>query len=188
MGNRITGWFSTLASTPVIIGMLIVLFIVFRLVYHRWRESLFLLLAVGTQTLVFLASAAVISRNRPDVKHLDPAPPTSSFPSGHTGAATALFVGVALVVGWHAGRTWLRGLLLVLAIAVPVAVAYSRLYRGMHHPSDVAAGFLDGLLAVLLWSRAVLFGVLPVRWANALDGGRHQSGHRSLDAEPGLHA
>jgi undecaprenyl-diphosphatase len=180
-GTRVTGWLSTLASTPVIIGMLIVVFVVFRLVYHRWRESVFLLLAVGTQTLVFLATAAVIKRDRPDVKHLDAAPPTSSFPSGHTGAATALFVGIALVVGWHVGRTWLRALLIVLALLVPFAVGYSRLYRGMHHPTDVAAGLLDGLLAVSIWARNLLLGVLPDRWSQALDGGAHRLAIRGAD-------
>lgn len=187
-GNRITGFFSMLASTPVIIGMLIVVFIVFRVVYHRWRESAFLLLAVGTQTLVFLATAAVISRNRPDVKPLDSAPPTSSFPSGHTGAATALFVGIALVVGWHTRSIWLRPLLVVLALLVPVAVAYSRLYRGMHHPSDVVAAFVNGLLAVSIWARTVLFGVLPDRWALVLDGDTRDPRNEPLDTAAGLRA
>ncbi|MDQ1710474.1 MAG: hypothetical protein QOG49_1859 [Frankiaceae bacterium] len=187
-GNSVTGFFSTLASTMVIIGLLVVAMIVFRLVYRRWRESVFLLLAVGTQTLVFLATAAVIHRARPKVAHLDAAPPTSSFPSGHTGAATALFVGIALVVGWHAGHAWLRAILVVLALAVPIAVAYSRLYRGMHHPSDVAAGLLDGILAVTIWARQVLYGHLPRSWAERLDGHRDVTSSRTLEGSAGVHA
>lgn len=171
-GNTITKALSTLASTPVIIGILLLMIIVFRLVYHRWRESAFLFFAVWTQSLVFVAVAAVTKRARPK-DMLDSAPPTSSFPSGHTGAAVSLFVGIALVVAWRTRHAWLRPLMIALAIAVPLAVAYSRLYRGMHHPSDVLAAMVNGLLAVTIWARSLLFGILPERWARALDGGRH---------------
>lgn len=184
-GNSVTGFLSTLASTPVIIGLLLVTMVIFRIVYHRWRESAFLFLTVGTQTLIFLAAAAVVHRNRPTGKPLDTAPPTSSFPSGHTGAATALFVGIALVVGWHAGHAWLRGLLVLLALAVPIAVAYSRLYRGMHHPTDVLTAFVNGALAVTIWARHVLFGVLPDSWQRFLDGDHWPSRNRSVEASAG---
>jgi undecaprenyl-diphosphatase len=41
-------------------------------------------------------------------------------------------------------------------VLVPVAVATSRLYRGMHHPSDVTASFLNGALCIWIMSRAIL--------------------------------
>jgi membrane-associated phospholipid phosphatase len=92
---------------------------------------------------------------RPSREHLDPAPPTSSFPSGHTGAATALYVGIATVVAWRVRHKLLRVLLVALFVAVPILVAVSRLYRGMHHPTDVVFGALNGLacLAVAVYAR-----------------------------------
>ncbi|MEO6713591.1 MAG: phosphatase PAP2 family protein [Mycobacteriales bacterium] len=186
-GNTVTSFFSTLASTPAIIAMLLITMLIFRIVYHRWRESAFLFLTVGTQTLVFLAVALVVARNRPDVKHLDPAPPTSSFPSGHTSAATALFVGIALVIGWHTGRASVRGLVVALALLVPIAVAYSRLYRGMHHPTDVLTSFVNGGLAIAIYARHVLFGVVPDAWKRLLDGPDHDL-EPALDDPPGVRA
>lgn len=43
-------------------------------------------LAITLQATIFVTVSAVIGRARPDVPHLDPAPPTSSYPSGHVGA------------------------------------------------------------------------------------------------------
>ena len=92
---------------------------------------------------MFFFTTLAIDRERPAVKHMDESPPTSSFPSGHTSAAVALYVGLAVVLATLAHRTWLKALCWLL-ILVPVAVALSRLYRGMHHPSDVSASFLNG--------------------------------------------
>jgi undecaprenyl-diphosphatase len=153
--NSVTNFFSLVGSTPVIIGMTVLLAIVLRLTLHRWREPIFLCAAVTAQAIVFFFTTLVIDRRRPAVKHLDQSPPTSSFPSGHTSAAVALYVGLAFVLAMLVRRTWVKALCWFL-ILVPVAVAVSRLYRGMHHPSDVVASFLNGALCIWIMSRAVL--------------------------------
>ena len=126
-----------------------------RLTLHRWRESLFLCAAVSAQAIVFFFTTLVIDRRRPNVGHLDDSPPTSSFPSGHTSAAVALYGGLALILAMLAHRTWVKALCWALLL-VPIAVALSRLYRGMHHPSDVTASFLNGALCIWIMSRAIL--------------------------------
>ena len=160
-GDRTESWsavsffFSTLASTPVIIAVTAVIAIILRLTLHRWREPLFLCAAVAAQAIVFFFATLIIDRGRPEVPKMDESPPTSSFPSGHTSAAVALYTGLALLLALMARRTWLKALAWVL-ILVPIAVALSRLYRGMHHPSDVLASFLNGAACVILMARAVL--------------------------------
>ncbi|ACU72310.1 phosphoesterase PA-phosphatase related [Catenulispora acidiphila DSM 44928] len=149
--NGVSGFFSTIANTTSAIALSALAFIVIRLLTHRWTESLFVATALVAEVSVFLVTTMVVDRARPMVPHLDTAPPTSSFPSGHTAAATALYVAVALVARRH-GAAWPVWLL----VAVPCAVALSRLYRGMHHPSDVLAGALLGGLCVLLADRVVL--------------------------------
>jgi membrane-associated phospholipid phosphatase len=153
--NGVSWFFSTLASTPVIIGVTVVVAVVLRLTLHRWREPIFLCAAVSAQALVFFFATLVIDRARPAVVHMDESPPTSSFPSGHTSAAVALYCGLALVLAMQTQRTGLKALCWLLVL-VPVAVAVSRLYRGMHHPSDVTASFVNGALCVTIMARAIL--------------------------------
>jgi membrane-associated phospholipid phosphatase len=86
---------------------------------------------------------------------MDESPPTSSFPSGHTSASVALYCGMAFLLALLVRRTWLKYLCWALVL-VPIAVAVSRLYRGRHHPSDVTASFLNGLLCIAISARAVL--------------------------------
>lgn len=152
--TTVTGVFSTLASTGVIIGTMVVTAIVLRLTFKRWREAVMIITAVSLQATIFLLTAAVIDRQRPDVSKLDAAPPTSSFPSGHVGAATALYLGIALLIAWHLRNTALRVFIIAALISIPLAVAVSRLYRGMHHPTDVVVGFANGLACLAVAVRA----------------------------------
>jgi undecaprenyl-diphosphatase len=153
--DAVSGFFSMVGSTPVIIGVTAVAAVILRLTLHRWAEPLFLCAAVSAQAIIFFFTTLVIDRQRPAVRHLDASPPTSSFPSGHTSAAVALYCGLALILATLARRTWLKTLAWLLVL-VPVSVAVSRLYRGMHHPSDVLASFLNGSLCVaIMWSAIV---------------------------------
>jgi membrane-associated phospholipid phosphatase len=95
------------------------------------------------------------------VTHLDRAPPTSSFPSGHTGAAIALYAALAVVVLRRTRRRWVRGVSVTLLLAVPVLVGLSRLYRGMHHPSDVAGSVVCAGLTLAVSYVVVLRRPLP---------------------------
>jgi membrane-associated phospholipid phosphatase len=143
-GNFLTGLFTTLAQTPTIVALTAVAAVAFRLVFKRWRESVIVVSAVVGETLIFWLTTLLIDRRRPAVPELDPAPPTSSYPSGHTAAAVAFYGTVAVIVLWHTRRTWLRWLAVTVAFLVPLAVGASRLYRGMHFPTDVLAGLLLG--------------------------------------------
>jgi undecaprenyl-diphosphatase len=147
---------SGLGNTGAIIGALVLVSVGLVIAMRRWGPSIFLVLAVSGQALVFLLVTLSISRQRPDVRKLDDSPPTSSFPSGHTGAATALFVASALLVLWFVRRRWLRTLAVVVLLAVPLLVAYGRLYRGMHHPSDIAGAYVNGLACVAIAAGAVM--------------------------------
>ncbi|MFJ4417838.1 diacylglycerol kinase family protein [Streptomyces sp. NPDC088925] len=159
-----TGTLTTLSSVAseggntltVIIGTLIVclgLLLIPRL--PRWRQAVFLAVAVSTQALVFLVITLSVDRQRPEVHRLDASPPTSSYTSGHTGAATALYTGLAVLVLTRMRSPWrkaLAGLLMLL----PLVVAMARLYRGMHHPTDVVGGLVNGAISVAVAARLLL--------------------------------
>jgi undecaprenyl-diphosphatase len=140
----LTGLFTVLAETPTIIALTAVAALAFRLAFHRWRESVIVVCAVVGETLIFWLTTLFIDRQRPRLPQLDAAPPTSSFPSGHTAASVAFYGTVALVLAWHTRHLWLRWLGVLVAVAVPLLVGGSRLYRGMHFPTDVLAGLLLG--------------------------------------------
>lgn len=154
--NRLTDLGSSLSDTPYIVAMTAIAAIAFRLVFKRWRESVFIVLAVWSQSLVFLATTELVGRKRPAVEHLDPAPPTSSFPSGHVSAAVCFYAGMALVLALHTKQP-LKTLWWVIGIGAPLIVAFSRLYRGMHFPTDVVWGLLLGVVCLIIVAKAVLF-------------------------------
>lgn len=123
----------------------------------KWREAVFLAVSVSLQALVFLVISTSVDRDRPDVDRLDASPPTASYTSGHTGAATALYGGLAVLALSRIRGPWRRavgGLLLL----IPLLVAVARLYRGMHHPSDVLGGLLNGSLSLLIVGRNLMAG------------------------------
>jgi membrane-associated phospholipid phosphatase len=153
--NLLTEIFSLVGSTPVIIGVTAIAALVLLRTLHSWREPIFLCAAVTAQAIVFFFTTLVIDRQRPQVHRLDASPPTSSFPSGHTSAAFALYAGLALILAGLVRRTWAKWLCWLLVL-VPVGVAMSRLYRGMHHPSDVTASFLNGALCITIMALAIL--------------------------------
>ncbi|MEU4261880.1 diacylglycerol kinase family protein [Streptomyces sp. NPDC025273] len=145
-------------TATVVAGTLVsclVLLLVPRL--PRWRDALFLAVAVSLQSLVFLVITEAVDRNRPDVERLDASPPTSSFTSGHTGAATALYAGLAVLVLHRTKGPWRRAVAALLLL-LPLLVGMARMYRGMHHPTDVAGGLLNGGLSLMIVGRALLAG------------------------------
>lgn len=155
--NTLTDYGTSLSDTPYIVALTVVAAILFRLLYKRWRESIFLIVSVWSQSIVFLLITVLIERHRPPVKHLDPAPPTSSFPSGHESAAVGFYCAVALVLSMHVRNRALQVLIWVLGVAAPLIVGFSRLYRGMHFLTDVTWGMVLGVCCVVVAASAILY-------------------------------
>ena len=167
---RLTLGATDAASTLPIIVMSALVIVAAGLVFKRWREPLFVVTAIVGEVTIFVVTTLVVHRPRPNVVRLDHAPPTSSFPSGHTAAAVALCGSIAALVFWHGARARLAVACLSAAIVLPIVVAASRLYRGMHYPTDVIGGALLGFT----WLRVALYAVLGTtskederRWATA---------------------
>jgi membrane-associated phospholipid phosphatase len=173
-GNLLTMIGSFIGSTPCIIAVTAIVAVILRLVLHRWREPLFLCAAVTAQAVVFFFTTLAIDRQRPTVPHLDNSPPTSSFPSGHTSAAVALYCGLALLLARQVRQTWAK-VLCWLLVLMPVYVALSRLYRGMHHPSDVTASFVNGAVCITIMALAILDPAVPWRRTAVTGSGRGES-------------
>ncbi len=146
---------TTLSATPTIITLTVLAAAICRWMFGRWRESLVVIYAVVGETAIFMATTLFIDRPRPQVPHLDVAPPTSSFPSGHTAAAVCFYGSVAAIILWHSRHRWITMAAVLVCAAVPLLIASSRVYRGMHYPTDVLAGALLGAI----WLSVVIFYV-----------------------------
>ena len=149
--NTVTAVWTHIGGTVFIISAALIMVAVLWWRTKQWWLAVVPLIAVSVQSAVFVTAAAVVGRGRPEVEHLDVAPPTSSFPSGHVGASTALYLTLAML-SQRISSPVLRWVATLVCLAVPVFVAYSRLYRGMHHLSDVLVGALNGVVcAWLAW-------------------------------------
>lgn len=142
--DAITEWGSMLGDTMAVVGVAAVAVVVLAIGRH-WAHIAFLVGALVIEVTTFVTTTFVIDRERPTVPHLDPGPPTSSFPSGHVAASIVLYVGLALIITSLVRSRFVRTLAWIAAIALPIFVALSRLYRGMHHPTDVIGSVIGAL-------------------------------------------
>lgn len=128
-------------STPAIVAVAAVVLVVGWLT-GGWRDAMAGALAIGIGALAVEIIKLVVGRARPDL--LDPALVETgfSFPSGHTANATVAYG----VLAWLIGRAtaW------TLAGIVTFGVGLSRVWLGVHHPTDVLAGWLFGATVLLL--------------------------------------
>lgn len=149
--NSLTSFWSNIGATLFIITTCS---LAIACLFWRTRQWWFAVvpgIAVAVQAMVFVTSAVVVGRGRPDVEQLDDSPPTSSYPSGHTGASTAFYL-VLAILAQRIKRPVLRWAATAACLLVPVLVAFARLYRGMHQPTDVVFGMVNGVVcAWLAW-------------------------------------
>ncbi len=152
---------SELADTIVKITVTALVAIVMLAVWRRWLEPLTVALALVLEASVFITVTWIVGRPRPAVPRLEGSPVGSSFPSGHVAAAVT-YGAIVVVVFWRTRQHWAR-LLGVTVVALVAAIAgFSRMYRGMHHLSDVIAGAALGLTSVLA-TRAILLRTVARR-------------------------
>ncbi len=159
----INGWSNTFldAFLPVatdiggVIGAVILTTVVTALFFYKneYRRALLVVVSVAGATLLNVAIKAMFERQRPDLWAQLVHEGGYSFPSGHAMASAALGLAIAVALWNSRWRLWGMG----FATVYILFVGFSRLYLGVHYPSDIIAGWLVSgawVLAVALMIRS----------------------------------
>lgn len=163
--DGVLGALTHLGDTETIVGIGIAVGVYGLWRWGRWAVPLFVLMVVLGQLLISNSIKVVIDRARPELRPRADFTGTS-FPSGHTTAATATYLAVALVLAIGSSPK-ARAALAGAALAIGVAVGCTRVLLGVHFFSDALAGFVIGLswfglCAVAFGGRLLSFGA-PAR-------------------------
>jgi undecaprenyl-diphosphatase len=151
----------TALGGKVVVWMVVLLSSVFLWASRHHYSAVLLWVAGITAGLVSAALKLGFDRPRPDVfEWRTPYAGLSSFPSGHSTAAVVVYGTLAFLIARLAPTRALRWLVWGVAAAVIVLIGLSRVYLGVHYPSDVLGGFVAGSA----WAVACGMGIEAVRY------------------------
>jgi undecaprenyl-diphosphatase len=120
----------------------------------RWL-ALYVLAAVASGVIVSTMLKLGFDRPRPDLVPHGQIVYTSSFPSGHSMLSAVVFLTLGALLARGQRNLRLRAYLIVLAVFLTAVVGVSRVYLGVHWPTDVLAGWTAGAAwALLCWAVA----------------------------------
>jgi undecaprenyl-diphosphatase len=131
---------------PILVGLIALVCAALR----RWRIAAFAVFVLVVESATYRVTSWLLPRERPSVHRLEDLPADASYPSGHTAASIAVYAGLVLLLTSAIPNRKLRVAAWTAAVVIPIVVAMSRMYRGMHHPLDVAGGVLVGVGALLV--------------------------------------
>lgn len=138
--TRIAKTLSYIGSSAVTIPLALVIVIVLAVVLkHRWEIILFVGTLLGS-SLLNTTLKALYHRARPDI-HRIVEEAGFSFPSGHSMSAFSLY-GILTYLLWrHLPSKGWRIALIVFSLIMVLGIGLSRIYLGVHYPSDVIGGY-----------------------------------------------
>ena len=113
------------------------------------REALFLTLTMGTCGIVMVFIKTIFNRPRPNIHRLVELN-SLSFPSGHSTSSTILYLSIALISIKLMKKTTYTPIL--VAIVGILFIVISRIYLGVHYPTDTIAGISLGSVIVLIYN------------------------------------
>ena len=148
--NYFFGFFTLLGEEYIVAGIILVIYLLWNKAYG---ERILLTLLTATTVTTGLKGigrprpyyAGVVSQGNINVSGLGD---TSSFPSGHSTCISAMTVGGTIPFYKKKGFALVATIGSILFVLVPI----SRLYFGVHYPTDILAGLTIGTLSSILWT------------------------------------
>ena len=157
---------------PILAGVIAIVAAALR----RWLIAGYAAFVLTVESSTYRVSSLLVPRERPSVHRLEDLPADASYPSGHTAASIAVYAGLVLLLTSRIADRRRRIAAWSVAVLLALLVALSRMYRGMHHPLDVASGVVIGIgaISVMLFAcrAATCAQRAPVRGRTSARAGR----------------
>lgn len=139
---------SFLGSTLFLILFGVAVVVALYLRNHRRGAILFTITTVGASVLIIVLKLS-FRRARPEPFFGAVPPDSYSFPSGHSLGAFCFYGALAVILTDRLKNVWLKTLIWILSLAMILLIGISRIYLGVHHPSDVVAGYAVAFIWVV---------------------------------------
>ena len=134
---------TALGSAPTLV-IAVLAVVGFLMLSKAWRPAIFTLVASGGGLIVSSLLKYTVDRPRPDLVPHGNLIYTTSFPSGHSMMSAVVYLTLAALVARLIERRRLKGYALGVAMILTLLIGVSRIYLGVHWPSDVLAGWVAG--------------------------------------------
>ncbi|MGV3487706.1 MAG: phosphatase PAP2 family protein [Tuberibacillus sp.] len=145
-------FFTFMGSAAGVIGSGIIA-VILMLINKKWWETLFFIIAVSGSRLFNELLKWLFHRARPDVHRLI-TETGYSFPSGHSMSSIVIYGMIMFFLVLFFTKWWAKAIAILIFSLLILFIGLSRIYLGVHYPSDVIAGFSAGgtwLLACLIF-------------------------------------
>jgi undecaprenyl-diphosphatase len=133
--------FTSIGSTSIVVTLaLSALLFLYFVLHHRYELIFFISIVAGTAIINHILKLCFV-RQRPDLHRLIQET-GYSFPSGHSMEAFALYASLAFLLWRHLSTRIGRSIVIILCVVMIILIGMSRIYLGVHYPSDVIGGYL----------------------------------------------
>jgi undecaprenyl-diphosphatase len=142
-----------------VLGFILIVTVLYFAMAGRSRTAIFVGFSVVGGTILSTALKELFDRPRPDMAEAARVF-TASFPSGHATMSAVVFLTLGLLLAEASSRHRLRAFFIGLGVFMTVAIGLSRVYLGVHYPTDVIAGWaLGAAWSLVCWvGYSLLFG------------------------------
>lgn len=142
-----TDLLTTIMKTFTIIGstktavVLVILFLAILAAKKLYKQAIFAAIVIGGTAVLNQGLKFIFQRPRPEFHRMVDVG-GYSFPSGHTMMAFSIYTVIAYLIWYHVKSSAVRTLITLFAVVMIFMIAVSRIYLGVHFPSDIAGGVL----------------------------------------------
>jgi undecaprenyl-diphosphatase len=138
--TKVMKFFTWIGSAPFVIALSIfLLFFLYKVLHHRFELILFIAAVSGSAILNGILKQ-LFQRTRPDLHRLIDIE-GYSFPSGHAMNAFTVYSIISFLLWRHISKRLGRTILIFVSMVMILAIGISRIYLGVHYPSDIIGGY-----------------------------------------------